>query len=129
MVTIIDYKERMMPDGTFYYLLELQGGVEMAKSKETGRFYATAKTATISSTFDEQTCKGLIGTEMPGSVKKENCAPYKYTVKDTGEEIELSHRWVYSPEKTFTSKPKKEAASDIADESVFSKNGRSLEMA
>jgi len=27
-----------------------------------------------------------------------SCEPYTYTVKDTGEVLELSHRWVYLPE-------------------------------
>ena len=70
----------------------------MVLSKTTGQFYATAKKAYISSTFDEQTCKALIGTEIAGSVQKMECPPYEYTVKDTGEVILLTHRYVYVPE-------------------------------
>ena len=44
-------------DGTEVYLLEAQGGIEMVKSKETGLYYATSKKATVSTTFDEETCK------------------------------------------------------------------------
>ena len=43
MVRIIDYKTRQKEDGTEFYLLEVQGGIEMVKSKETGLYYATAK--------------------------------------------------------------------------------------
>ena len=50
MVRIIDYKTRQKEDGTEFYLLEVQGGIEMVKSKETGLYYATAKKATVSTT-------------------------------------------------------------------------------
>jgi hypothetical protein len=36
----------------------------MVKSKETDKFYVTARKASISS-FDELTCQALIGTELP----------------------------------------------------------------
>lgn len=117
MVRIISYKERQKDDGTSFFVLELQGGIEMVQSQETGNFYATAKRAFIPSTFDEITCKSVIGTEMPGIITKEECEPYDYVIKETGEEITLSHRWVYAPnnvpvEKEFT-----------ADVETFSKNG------
>lgn len=95
MVTVIDFKERQSGDGEKFYVLILQGGIEMVKSKETGRFYATAKKASISSTFDENTCKTLIGSTFPGSIKREECSEYEYTIPDTGEIINLKHRWVY----------------------------------
>ncbi|QXP69370.1 hypothetical protein H0I29_12120 [Polaribacter sp. R2A056_3_33] len=105
MVRIINYKERNKEDGTSFFVLELQGGIEMVQSKETGNFYATAKKAFIPSTFDEQTCVALIGTDMPGSISKEECEPYDYVVKETGEEITLFHRWVYMPENKTIAKP------------------------
>lgn len=95
MVTIIDFKERQSGDGEKFYVLILQGGIEMVKSKETGRFYATAKRASVSSTFDERTCESLIGSTFPGSIKREECDEYEYTIPDTGEIINLQHRWVY----------------------------------
>ncbi|WP_233266011.1 hypothetical protein [Formosa sp. L2A11] len=105
--------------------MELQGGIEMVLSKVTGNFYATAKKAYIPSTFDEQVCTGLIGTEMPGSIIKEDCEPFEYVVKETGEEITLSHRWVYVTEDAV--KPKQEnyraERNVLANSDVFSKNG------
>ena len=127
MVTIVNYKERLKDDGTSFFVLELQGGIEMTQSKVTGMFYATAKKAIISSTFDEITCKGLIGTQISGSIEKQECEPYEYVIQETGEEILLSHRWVYIPEgadtSTFTTKEEFKS-----DPNVFSKNG-SLEPA
>jgi len=64
----------------------------------TGNTYATVKSCSIPSTFDEATAKSFIGERMPGSVQRKSCDAYQWTNKDTGEVIELSHRWVYVPE-------------------------------
>lgn len=95
MVTIINYKERQADDKTFY-VLEVQGGIQMVKSKTTKQFYATAKKAYIATTFDEVTCKALVGTEMEGCIVKQPCEPFEYTVRETGEVITLTERYVYS---------------------------------
>ena len=92
MVTIINYKERQREDGTSFFVLEVQGGIEMIKSAKTGLYYASAKRATVSSTFDEATCHALIGTQMPGGIHKVACDPYEYTVRESGEIITLNHR-------------------------------------
>jgi hypothetical protein len=125
MVRIINYKERQKEDGTSFFVLELQGGIEMVLSKTTGNFYATAKRAFIPSTFDELVCTGLIGTEMSGSIIKEECEPFTYSSKETGEEITISHRWVYVTEDAVKPKqqPIKYEKNVIANSDVFSKNG------
>lgn len=98
MVQIVGYRECNKDDGSKFYLLEIQGGIEMAISNTTGQFYATAKRAVITSTFDEVTCKALVGTQMKGSIVKQEVEPYEYIIKETGEEIVLTHRWVYTPD-------------------------------
>jgi len=125
MVTIINFKERQKEDGTTFFVLELQGGIEMIKSKETGNFYATAKRAFLPSTFDENVCTSLIGTQMPGGIVKEVCEPFNYVVKETGEEITLNHRWVYNSEDELklSQVPAKQEQKVIANSSVFSENG------
>lgn len=125
MVTIINFKERQREDGTEFYVLELQGGIEMIKSKLTGNFYATAKKAFIPSTFDMATCTSLIGTQMQGKIVREACETFNYIVKETGEEISLNHRWVYKAVGDIATE-KATIASDqnvIASSEVFSKNG------
>lgn len=102
MVRIINYKKRQAEDREFF-VLEVSGGIEMVLSKTTGMYYATSKKATITSTFDEETCKSLIGSEFPGSIVKEECEPYEYTIQDTGEIITLSHSYVYRAEELVTS--------------------------
>ena len=103
MVTIINYKERQREDGTLFFVLEVQGGIEMIKSAKTGLYYASAKRATVSSTFDEATCNALIGTQIPGAIQKVPCDPYEYTVQESGEIITLSHRNTYQPEEESVS--------------------------
>lgn len=71
MVKIVDYKTHQREiDGEEFYALIVQGGLEAVKSKETGRTYLTARTARVSCAFDEETCKSLIGTELPGAIQK-----------------------------------------------------------
>lgn len=125
MVRIVNYLKRQAEDGREFFVLELSGGIEMVKSATTQQFYATSKKAFISSTFDEQTCKALIGTEMLGYVVRQDCEPYEYVVKDTGEVIILSHRYVYEPNET--TKEDKAIQRLLSDENSFSKNGQPKE--
>lgn len=98
MVTVVDVKQRMNQKGESFYALVLQGGLELVKSRETGNYYATAKRASITTTFDEMTCKSLIGQQIPGSIQKVETDPYDFTIKETGEIISLSHRWIFLKE-------------------------------
>ena len=98
MVTIIDFKERKMDDGNTFYVLILQGGIETKKSVETGKIYFTKKVATVPTTFDEMSCKELIGKKLNGSIQKVKCDPYDYENDKTGEMVEYSTRNVYVDE-------------------------------
>lgn len=40
MVTIINFKERQKEEGTSFYVLEVQGGIEMIKKKKTFHIFA-----------------------------------------------------------------------------------------
>lgn len=98
MVRIVNYIKRESDDGREFFVLELQGGVEIVKSQQTQKNYITARKTTIPSTFDEMTCQSLIGSELPGKVVKVECDPYEYTIKDTGEVIVLTHSYEYMEE-------------------------------
>ena len=104
MVRIVNYQKRQTEEGKDFFVLELQGGIEMIKSQETGQMYITARKSSISSTFDELTCQSLIGTELPGNIEKVSCNPYEYTIRDTGEVIVLSHKFQYVEEVKQTAK-------------------------
>lgn len=94
MVTIIDFKTTQS-DGKEYNMLIVQGGVEPLTSSRTGKLYLTMPKAYVSTTFDKKTCKSLVGTQLPGTVKKVDVEPYKFKLIDSDEEIELSHSWEY----------------------------------
>lgn len=119
MTRIVNYKKRQVEDGREFFALEITGGIEMVMSNATGQFYATAKKAYIASTFDEETCKALVGSEMPGSIIKAECEPYEYTIRDTGEVITLNYRYVYLPE---------EMQNLHTNVNAFSKNGHYEEL-
>ena len=125
MVTIINYKERQTEDGKSFFVLEAQGGIEMIQSKVTGNYYATAKKALIPATFDEITCKALIGTQMQGEIIREECEPYEYINKETGEVIMLSHRYVYVQDVPEMKKTQEQVYQDFKPNvDAFSKNGK-----
>ena len=98
MVTVINYAERTNSEGKSFVVLQLQGDLEMVQSKETGQFYATARRCSVSSTFSADVAEKMIGKEIPGSIAKQECEPYMYTLPESGESIKLSHRWVFSPD-------------------------------
>jgi len=95
MVKIVDFVKRTNKEGEEFNALILQSGIELVKSHETGRWYATAKKTSITSTFDDAMCQSLIGTQIPGSVQRVECDPYPFTVRDTGEVLTLTHRWQF----------------------------------
>lgn len=97
MAKISGFAERQSADGKKFYALLLTGGLEMVMSEETGRYYATSKETSLPSTFDEPTCKSLVGTKLPGRITRIQCDPFEYTVRETGEILTLNHRWAYNP--------------------------------
>jgi hypothetical protein len=98
MVTISAYYLRQNREGKSFVALELQGDFEMVQSSETGRFYATAKRCSVTSTFTEEIAKNLIGKQLKGKIERVESDPYEYTIKETGQVITLQHSYVYLPE-------------------------------
>jgi hypothetical protein len=97
MVTIISYVKRTKENGDTFFSLILQGGIHLVASKKTGQFYATAKKASIPSTFDESQCKLLLGTPIEGEIVKVKSEPYTYTLEGTDETVTLDYRWQFRP--------------------------------
>jgi len=90
-VKIVSYKLRETFEGKKFYALQLQGGAEIIESKS-GNQYLTVKKASIPSTLDEDSCKALIGTELPGIIERVECEQYDYTTS-SGEIISLDFRY------------------------------------
>ena len=95
MVIVKEVKVAKNSQGEEFYGLIMQSGAMAVKSKKTGRVYLTAKTAFVSTTFDKQTASSLVGMEFEGTIRKVETDPYEYTIEETGEIIEMSHRWEY----------------------------------
>ena len=70
----------------------------MVLSEETSRYYATAKQASVTSTFDEATCQSMVGTKLTGKIVRIACDPFEFVIKETGEIKTLNHRWAYNPD-------------------------------
>ena len=97
MVTVIGYRVVETDDNDTYIRLILSGDLTLVRSKETVRHYATVRKCSISSTFDEHTAKLMVGKQLSGSIIKEDCEEYEYTLEN-GESVLLSHRWTYTEE-------------------------------
>ena len=98
MVRIIDYRVRQNTLGESFQVLIVQG-IVLVQSKETGLYYATTKEASIPTTFDEATCKSLLGQTLEGTIHKVDCAPYEVVNQETGDVKELNFRYVFIPAK------------------------------
>ncbi len=98
MVTVSSYAVRTRKDGTTFIALELTGGIELVLSNNSGKFYATVRKTSIPSTFNETIAKGLIGSQMPGSIVRVQVDPYQFVNQRTGEVLTLQHSFSYQPE-------------------------------
>lgn len=98
MVTISEFEKRRNAEGKEFFVLILSGDIDLVKSTLTGNFYATSKKTSITTTFDEKTCKSLIGRQIPGTIKRVECEPWQSVNQSTGELITHNHRWTYVPE-------------------------------
>lgn len=98
MVKVIDYLKRQAENGTEFFVLVLQGGIEFVRSQQTGKFYMTARKCSIPTTFDEQVCKAMIGENMQGKIVKVDCEAYDYVIQETQEVIQLSHTYEFIPD-------------------------------
>ena len=98
MVTVIDLRTAKNNLGEEFTTLVLQGPPVAVQSKETGRFYITARKCSIPCTFDLVMAKAMIGQQMPGTIDKVPCEPYDYVVPESGEIVQLDFSWAYNPD-------------------------------
>jgi hypothetical protein len=98
MVTIIGLEKRKAADGKEFNVMNLQGSVEIAISKATGKPYLAARKSSIPCTFDEVLAKSLIGHQLPGEIERIEVDEYEFLVPGTKKKIKLNHSYRYSPE-------------------------------
>ena len=96
MVQVTSYAVRSRKDGTNFIALQLTGGLEMVQNQK-GGFYATVRTCSIPSTFDEPVAKLMIGQQLDGEIVRVASDPYEFVNKRTGEVMQLSHSYAYRP--------------------------------
>ena len=96
MVIVKSYQKRTNTEtGEEFFTLDLESSaVELVRSKS-GRMYATKRTCSIGCTFDEETCKALVGTVLKGDIHKTECQPYEVVDKNTGEVRISEHRYEF----------------------------------
>ena len=102
MVTVTSYAIRETKDGRNFITLELTGGVEFVQSQTTGKMYASTRKCNIPCTFDENTAKNLVGSQMPGEIVKQETEPYEFINQTSGETMMLNYTYVYRPSTLHT---------------------------
>lgn len=98
MVTITSMEKRQSKTGKDFLVMILQGDIEVAVSKDSGKPYLTARKTSIPCTFDESVAKTLIGHQLPGGIERVEVKAYEFTVPSTGKKIKLTHSYLYSKE-------------------------------
>ena len=98
MIKIIDYKLSENNLGKGFVSLKITAGLEPVQSRSSGKFYLKQKSCYIPSTIDVASVESVIGTQLPGKIERVACEPYSYTIEQTGEVVELSHRYEYQPD-------------------------------
>ena len=98
MVTITGLEKRKAADGKPFNVLSLQGSIEVAISKATGKPYLTARKTSIPCTFDEVMAKSLIGQTLPGEIERIEVDEYEFVVRGTKKKLKLTHSFRYSAE-------------------------------
>ena len=94
MVTVTEVLERKNKDGESFIALMLDGGLELVKSSNTGRYYATCRRASMVSTFTMEQAKSFVGHKISGKIERVPCKPYDFEL-DSGEVIELDFSYQY----------------------------------
>lgn len=96
MVRIVNFRVRQNSLGEVFNALIVQG-IVLVQSKETGLYYATSKEASLPTTFDEETCKSLIGQTLDGRIQRTEVEPFEVTNQETGEIKVLTYRYQFIP--------------------------------
>lgn len=116
MVKVVNYLERTTEEGKKFFVLEIEGKPELKASKTSGNFYVSVRKTTIPATFGEETCKSMVGQNLPGSIVKVEVEPYEVVNTDSGEVTTQNHRFVYSP---VESNDEPQAIRELVEEGVI----------
>ena len=104
MVKVTGYQQRKTAEGKTFLVLELEGGLQIQTSQNSGNPYASISKCTIPCTFEEDVAKQLVGTTLPGTIVKEPCEPYDFLNPQTEEILTLEYRHCYKAPETLVEK-------------------------
>ena len=82
-MSFVGLEKRKAADGKEFNVMNLQGSVEVAISKATGKPYLTARKTSIPCKFDEVMAKSLIGQQLPGEIERMEVDEYDFLVPGT----------------------------------------------
>ena len=103
MVQIIGFEKKQSKSKESYAVLILAAEPEVMISKSSGRPYVSARKTTIPCALEEIQAQALIGKELPGSIERVSCAPFKLKLA-TGKEIKISTAFQYLPPESVNEK-------------------------
>ena len=75
----------MSTEGHHNVYLQVEGGLKSVISKKTGRAYLATMKAQVFAALDEEVAKGMIGHQLPGSIRQLKVDPYELVDEQTGE--------------------------------------------
>ena len=101
-VIVVGYEKKKSAKGGSFIIIKVEGGVQSIFNEQTKKWYLTSMKTNIIASIDETTCKNLVGTELPGTIVKQKCMPYNYTVPLSGKTLTIAHRFVYQGELQLT---------------------------
>lgn len=121
MVTITGYSLNINEQGKEFISLQLLSELKFEVSK-TGSMYGVRRKAYLPTNLSDTEVDGLVGTTLTGDIIKVRAKPYTYKTS-SGEELELSHKWVYEPDEDMEAeKPEldpQHSENGITEESLF----------
>jgi uncharacterized protein YceH (UPF0502 family) len=79
-----------------YNVVVLMGEVQIMNSKSNGKPYLTAKKVTMPTTLDQAHAKELVGTTLPGVIKKVECPEYEIKMPNSNKKVKITHSFQYS---------------------------------
>lgn len=100
MVTITDFKTRKKGGGETFNVLIVQGGAEVHRSQATGKNIINSRKASVITSLDDDECRNLIGSKLPGTIDKVPVDEYLYQIPGTTDIVMLKHSFEYNPEPT-----------------------------
>ena len=101
MVRITKVTKKKNKNDKPFCIIEVEGSCEVVFSKSTGQAFAQIKKAKIFSNESYASCSLLVGSTLPGEIKKVSCEPYSFKIRGSEKSVTLDYRYQYVEESDF----------------------------